>query len=55
MMNIIQPIIALSGLGILFGVGLAFASKKFCVKADPRFEKILAKLPGANCGACGMP
>ena len=54
-MNMLIPILVLGGLGILFGVGLAIAAKKFCVVSDPRLEKIYAKLPGANCGACGMP
>lgn len=39
----------------MFGVSLAFAAKRFCVVVDPRIEKIFANLPGANCGACGMP
>jgi len=54
-MEIIASILTLSGLGILFGVGLALAARKFCVVVDPRIEKIFAELPGANCGACGMP
>jgi RnfABCDGE-type electron transport complex B subunit len=40
-------------LGLVFGVGLAVASKKLAVKTDPRLEKIHGLLPGANCGACG--
>lgn len=55
MMEIILPIIVLSSLGILFGLGLAFASKKFCVAEDPRLTGIIKCLPGANCGACGKP
>ena len=43
----------MSAMGILFGFGLAFASRIFKVEIDPRMEKILAALPGANCGACG--
>jgi len=54
-MNILVPILTLTGLGVVFGVGLALAAKKFCEVTDPRLEKIYAKLPGANCGACGMP
>lgn len=53
-MEIIVPILTLGGLGLVFGVGLALASKKFCVVTDPRLEKVYEKLPGANCGACGM-
>ena len=54
-MNILLPVLTLSGLGVAFGAGLAIAAKKFCVVTDPRIEKVYAKLPGANCGACGMP
>lgn len=52
-MEIIIPVITLSVLGVLFGVGLAIASKVFAVKIDPRLESIHGLLPGANCGACG--
>lgn len=53
MSNVLPPILSLVGLGILFGATLAYAAKKFHVPTDPMIEKILAKLPGANCGACG--
>ena len=49
------PIIIIGGLGLLFGIVLAIASKVFQVQIDPRVEQIMAALPGANCGACGMP
>ncbi|MDD4954175.1 MAG: RnfABCDGE type electron transport complex subunit B [Candidatus Omnitrophica bacterium] len=52
-MEILIPILILGTLGLLFGVGLAFASKKLAVQADQRLEKIHGLLPGANCGACG--
>lgn len=45
----------LGGLGILFGVFLSFADKKFAVTVDPRIEKITENLARANCGACGYP
>ena len=54
-MEIIIPILVLGALGLLFGLGLAIASRKFCVVTDPHSERILSCLPGANCGACGMP
>ncbi|HHY45671.1 MAG TPA: RnfABCDGE type electron transport complex subunit B [Firmicutes bacterium] len=47
--------LVLGGLGALFGVALALAAKKFAVEQDPRFEKIVEVLPGANCGGCGYP
>ncbi|MFA5039664.1 MAG: RnfABCDGE type electron transport complex subunit B [Candidatus Omnitrophota bacterium] len=53
-MNIIlSSILTLCGLGVFFGVVLAYAAKKFSVPADPAIERILAYLPGANCGSCG--
>ncbi len=54
-MNISIPILVLGGLGIVFGVGLAIASKKFCIVIDPRITEVFSHLPGANCGACGFP
>ncbi len=54
-MDILTPIFILGALGALFGVGLAIAARKFCVTEDERLEKIYGRLPGANCGACGMP
>lgn len=49
------PIMVIGGLGLVFGIILAIASKVFEVKVDPRVEQISEALPGANCGACGMP
>ncbi len=53
--SVVYPILSLGGLGLVFGSGLAIASKVFAVKVDPKVEKIKAALPGANCGACGYP
>jgi electron transport complex protein RnfB len=53
-MEILIPLLTLGSLGLFFGLGLALASRKFCLKVDPRQEKIIDKLPGANCGACGQ-
>lgn len=53
MIEILIPVITLSALGLVFGIGLAFAAKKLCVASDPRLDQLLALLPGANCGACG--
>ena len=54
-MSIIKAILLLGGLGLIFGAILAYASKKFAVEVDEKEEKILAVLPGANCGGCGFP
>ena len=53
-MIFIIPVVVLGLLGLILGVGLAVASKKFAVETDPRVELILGALPGANCGACGF-
>jgi len=52
---ILYPTLIMGGLGLIFGVLLAFASKKFFVETDPRQADIRAALPGANCGGCGFP
>ncbi len=45
----------MAGTGLLLGGLLAVASVIFHVEVDPRVERIRAALPGANCGACGLP
>lgn len=42
-------------IGAVIGLVLAFASKVFHVEVDPRYDLIVANLPGFNCGACGFP
>lgn len=46
-------IVSMILIGLLFGVGLALASKTFHVDQDPRIEEVNEALPGINCGACG--
>ncbi len=55
MLDIIVGVGILFGLGVLFAVLLAFANKKFKVFEDPRIDAVEEMLPGANCGACGVP
>ncbi|MDH5203517.1 MAG: RnfABCDGE type electron transport complex subunit B [Nitrospirota bacterium] len=43
----------LIGVGAVFGLGLAFAAKKFAVYRDPRIEQVKEVLASAHCGACG--
>ena len=52
-MDILIPILTLGFLGVVFGVGLAIASKRLAVAVDPRLDKIHGLLPGSNCGSCG--
>ena len=54
-MEILFAVIILGSLGLIFGIGLAIASKKFNVQVDPKLEQVQHLLPGANCGACGNP
>lgn len=51
--HILTPVIAMAALGLVFGVGLAYALKIFGIEVDPTTFMILSKLPGSNCGACG--
>ena len=52
-MEIIIAIAILGGLGLIFGLVLAAASKVFYVETDPRLDALNETLPGANCGGCG--
>lgn len=52
-MNITAAVCVVGGVGLAFGLILALAAHIFFVKKDERAEKILAVLPGANCGSCG--
>jgi Na+-translocating ferredoxin:NAD+ oxidoreductase subunit B len=53
--ELIAPVLTLGGMGLVFGAGLAYASKKFAVEVDPRIARIREIVPGANCGGCGYP
>jgi len=51
-------LIAMSVMAALGGglsAALALANKRLYVYEDPRIGKVDALLPGANCGACGVP
>ena len=54
MNEILIPILAVTIIGLICGVGLAVASHVMAVKEDGRFPAIRECLPGANCGACGF-
>lgn len=47
--------ITLAVMGLVLGLGLAFAADVFKVEVDTRLEQVEAMLPGYNCGACGYP
>jgi electron transport complex protein RnfB len=52
--NLIYPVISVGGLGLVFGVVLGYANKKFHVPVDPKVPLVREALPSANCGACGF-
>lgn len=52
---ILAALIALVGLGTLFGGLLGFAAEKFKVEGDPIVEQIDELLPQTQCGQCGFP
>ena len=52
---IISALVALSGLGILFGALLGFAAEKFKIEGDPVIDQIDQLLPQTQCGQCGFP
>ncbi len=51
---VLNSVLILGGIGLFFGLGLAFIGKKLAVEIDPLEENILQVLPGSNCGACGF-
>ena len=53
-MVIIYSILILCLMGILLGLLIGLTAKFFVVEQDPRVEKVLSLLPGANCGGCGF-
>jgi Na+-translocating ferredoxin:NAD+ oxidoreductase subunit B len=52
---VLAALIALVGLGILFGALLGYAAEKFKVEGDPIVEQIDELLPQTQCGQCGFP
>ncbi len=54
-MEILIAILVLGVLGLIFGIGLAVASKKLAVQVNPKLDQVQHLLPGSNCGACGNP
>ncbi len=44
-----------AGLSVMLAVLLAVANRKLSVYEDPRIDRVTEMLPGANCGACGLP
>ncbi|MBN2739251.1 MAG: RnfABCDGE type electron transport complex subunit B [Spirochaetales bacterium] len=53
LVNLLQAVGTVGGLGIAFGVILAVSSKLLAVEKDERVERLENVLPGLNCGICG--
>ena len=54
-MIIAYAVLFLFGLSVLLAGVLAVADNKLKVFEDPRIDIVSDMLPGANCGACGVP
>lgn len=54
-MEIASAIGFLAGLSIALAGLLMLANRFLRVEEDPRLEEVADALPGANCGACGLP
>lgn len=52
-LGILTAAVVLGVLGILVGIFLCFAAKKFHIQTDEREDFVRSFLPGNNCGACG--
>jgi len=52
---ILISVTILAGTGLVFAILIALANQKLRVWEDPRIDQVTAMLPGANCGACGLP
>jgi len=50
---VLESVLFTTGLGLIIGLALSFASRMFYVYEDPRIAKVESLLAGANCGGCG--
>lgn len=47
------PVLIIGGVGLVLAVGLGIASRRLAVENTELIERIVAVLPGTNCGVCG--
>lgn len=52
-MDILIPVVILTGIATVFAILIVIVNKKLAVQEDPKVEDILKLLAGANCGVCG--
>ena len=55
MNSIVLSVLVVGGAGLLIGLLLGIAGKKFEVKTDERITAVREALPGNNCGGGGYP
>lgn len=55
MNTIIISVLVVAGSGLIIGLILSLAGKKFAVETDERESLVREALPGNNCGGCGFP
>ena len=53
LIGIICAFLAVGGVGVVIGLLLGIAGKKFAVEVDEKETAIRDALPGSNCGGCG--
>lgn len=53
--GILVAMLVLGGVGLVFSTLIAVTHRRFRVWEDPRIDAVTELLPGANCGACGVP
>jgi electron transport complex protein RnfB len=51
----LEAILPLAALGLLFGLGLGWAARRFKSDTDPVVDQIEAILPQTQCAQCGYP
>ncbi len=54
MNGILLAAVIVGGTGLILGLFLGLADKKFKVEVDEKVEQVRAELPGNNCGGCGF-
>ena len=52
-MEIILAAVIVGGTGLLLGLFLGLAGKKFAVEIDEKEQQVREQLPGNNCGGSG--
>ena len=55
MTSLLTAVLLLMALGLVFGLGLGWASVRFRVDSDPVVDQINALLPQTQCAQCGYP